>query len=52
MDSDDLEPQNQEKKPRPKTLEAISLDAPEEYIAVLDTEVARVGEATAGDDAR
>lgn len=53
MDSDDLEPQNQEKKPAPKNLEEMSIEALEEYIAELETEIARVGEAVAGkQDAR
>lgn len=53
MDSDDLEPQNQKKKPTPKNLEEMSIEALEEYIAELETEIARVGEAVAGkQDAR
>ncbi len=53
MDSDDLEPQNQEKKPTPKNLEEMSIEALEEYIAELETEIARVGEAVASkQDAR
>ncbi len=53
MDSDDLEPQNQEKKPAPKNLEEMSIEALEEYIAELETEIARVLETLAGkQDAR
>ena len=48
MDEDDLEPQHQEKKPATKNLEEMSLEALEEYIAELETEIARVGEAIAG----
>ncbi len=53
MDSDDLEPKNQEKKPAPKNLEEMSIEALEEYIAELKTEIARVLETIAGkQDAR
>lgn len=48
MDKDDLEPQHQEKKPATKKLEEMSIEALEEYIAELETEIARVGEAIAG----
>ncbi len=53
MDEEDLEPQHQKKKPAPKNLEEMSIEALEEYIAELETEIARVGEAVAGkQDAR
>ncbi len=48
MDEDDLVPQHQEKKPATKNLEEMSIEALEEYIAELETEIARVGEAIAG----
>jgi uncharacterized small protein (DUF1192 family) len=48
MDSDDLEPQHQEKKPPPKNLEEMSIEALEEYIAGLEAEIARVREAISG----
>ncbi len=48
MDEDDLEPQHQKKKLAPKNLEEMSIEALEEYIAELETEIARVGEAIAG----
>lgn len=53
MDSDDLEPRHQKKKPAPKNLEEMSIGALGEYIAELETEIARVGETIAGkQDAR
>ncbi len=53
MDSDDLEPQHQKKKPAPKNLEEMSIETLEEYIAELEAEIARIREAIAGkQDAR
>ena len=40
MDEDDLLPQT--KKPEPKNLEPLSIEALEEYIAGLEAEIARV----------
>lgn len=45
MDIDDLEPQH--KKPPPKNLDVLSIQALVEYIAELETEIARVREAIA-----
>lgn len=39
MDFDDLEPQHQ--KPKPKNLDEMSIEALEEYIGDLETEIAR-----------
>ena len=51
MDSDDLEPKK--KKPAPKNLEEMSIEALQEYIAEMEAEIARVREAIAGkEDAR
>jgi uncharacterized small protein (DUF1192 family) len=51
MDTDDLEPKK--KKPAPKNLEEMSIEALQEYIAEMETEIARVREAIAGkEDAR
>ncbi|MCH7936150.1 MAG: DUF1192 domain-containing protein [Proteobacteria bacterium] len=53
MDEDDLEPRHQKKKPAPKNLEEMSIEALAEYIAELEAEIARVGEVIAGkQDAR
>ena len=46
MDTDDLEPE--QKKPEPKNLEEMSIEALEEYIAELEAEIARVREVIAG----
>ena len=46
MDTDDLEPE--QKKPEPKNLEEMSIEALGEYIAELEAEIARVREAIAG----
>lgn len=46
MDTDDLEPE--QKKPEPKNLEEMSIEALEEYIAELEAEIARVREAIDG----
>ncbi len=43
MDTDDLEPGK--KKPQPKNLEIMSIEALGEYIGELEGEIARVGEA-------
>ena len=43
MDVEDLEPQK--KRPEPKKLEEMSIEALSEYIAELEAEVARVREA-------
>ena len=40
MDSDDLEPQT--KKPKPKDLSDLSIDALHDYIADLEAEIERV----------
>ncbi len=45
MDTDDLEPEK--KKPEPKNLEIMSIEALGEYIGELEAEIARVGEAIA-----
>ncbi len=51
MDTDDLEPKK--KKPAPKNLEEMSIEALQEYIAEMEAEIARVREAIAGkEDAR
>ncbi len=51
MDTDDLEPKK--KKPAPKNLEEMSIEALQEYIAEMEVEIARVREAIAGkEDAR
>ena len=53
MDEDDLEPQHQKKKPAPKNLDEMSIEALEEYIAELEAEIVRIREAIAGkQDAR
>jgi len=41
MDIEDLEPQK--KKPAPKDLDAMGVEQLEEYLAVLEVEVERVG---------
>jgi uncharacterized small protein (DUF1192 family) len=46
MDTNDLEPE--QKKPEPKNLEEMSIEALEEYIAELEAEIARVREVIAG----
>ena len=46
MDTDDLEPE--QKKPEPKNLEEMSIEALGEYIAELEAEIARVREVIAG----
>tara|TARA_B100000315_G_scaffold132608_1_gene122104 strand:- start:313 stop:495 length:183 start_codon:yes stop_codon:yes gene_type:complete len=46
MDTDDLEPKK--KKPEPKNLEEMSIEALGEYIAELEAEIARVRETIAG----
>ncbi|MBC8339327.1 MAG: DUF1192 domain-containing protein [Rhodospirillales bacterium] len=46
MDTDDLEPEK--KKPAPKNLEVMSIEALEEYISDLEAEISRVREAIAG----
>ncbi len=46
MNTDDLEPE--QKKPEPKNLEEMSIEALEEYIAELEAEIARVREVIAG----
>jgi len=48
MDTDDLEPEK--KKPAPKNLEVMSIEALEDYIADLESEISRVREAIAGKD--
>ncbi len=51
MDPEDLEPQRQ--KPKPRNLEVMSLEALEEYIAELETEIARIrGVIAAKEEAR
>lgn len=51
MDTDDLEPQ--QKKPAPKNLDEMSIEALGEYIADLEAEIARVREVIAAkEDAR
>lgn len=51
MDTDDLEPQ--QKKPEPKNLDEMSIEALGEYIAELEAEIARVREVIAAkEDAR
>ena len=42
MDTDDLEPLR--KKPKPKNLEEMSIEALNDYIADLETEIARARE--------
>jgi len=42
MDIDDLEPQGQ--KPKPRNLEEMSIEALQEYIAELESEIARARE--------
>ncbi len=46
MDTDDLEPKK--KKPAPKNLEEMSIEALQEYIAEMEAEIARVREAIDG----
>ena len=46
MDTDDLEPV--QKKPKPRNLEEMSIEALEEYIADLESEIARAREMIAG----
>jgi uncharacterized small protein (DUF1192 family) len=46
MDADDLEPKK--KKPAPKNLEVMSIEALNEYIGDLEAEIARVRDAIAG----
>ena len=48
METDDLEPQHQKQKPALKSLEELSIEALEEYIAELEAEIARVREAISG----
>ena len=51
MDPEDLEPKT--KKPAPKNLEVMSIEALHEYVAELEAEIARVREAiTAKEKAR
>ena len=45
MDMDDLEPRD--KKPEPKNLDVMSIEALDEYIAELETEIARIRQAIA-----
>jgi len=45
MDTDDLEPQ--QKKPEPKNLDDMSIEALGDYIAELEAEIARVREVIA-----
>jgi len=45
MDLDDLEPRD--KKPEPKNLDVMSIEALDEYIAELETEIARIRQAIA-----
>lgn len=49
MDTDDLEPKKQ--KPKPKNLEEMSIEALKEYIADLESEIARVRESIAAKQA-
>ena len=42
MDPEDLEPKT--KKPTPKNLEVMSIEALHEYVAEMETEIARVRE--------
>ena len=49
MDVDDLEPQKQ--KPKPRNLEEMSIEALQEYIAELESEVARARETIAAKQA-
>ncbi len=46
MDTDDLEPKK--KKPVPKNLEEMSIEALQEYIAEMEAKIARVREAIDG----
>ncbi len=46
MEPEDLEPRT--KKPAPKNLEVMSIGALHEYVAELETEIARVRETIAG----
>ena len=46
MDTDDLEPEK--KKPEPKKLEEMSIEALHDYIAEMEVEIARVHEAIDG----
>ncbi len=46
MEPEDLEPRT--KKPAPKNLEVMSIEALHEYAAELETEIARVRETIAG----
>ena len=46
MDTDDLQPKK--KKPAPKNLEEMSIEALQEYIAEMEAEIARVREAIDG----
>ena len=45
MDLDDLEPRD--KQPEPKNLDVMSIEALEDYIAEMETEIARVRQAIA-----
>ncbi len=45
MDLDDLEPRN--KKPEPRNLDVMSIEALDEYIAELEAEIARIRQAIA-----
>jgi len=49
MDTDDLEPEK--KKPAPKNLEVMSIEALGEYIEELEAEISRVREALAAKQA-
>lgn len=49
MDVDDLEPQK--RKPKPKNLEDMSIEALNEYIAELESEIARARESIAAKQA-
>jgi uncharacterized small protein (DUF1192 family) len=49
MDWEDLEPQRQ--KPKPRNLDEMSIEALQEYIAEMETEIARVREAIAAKEA-
>ena len=46
MEPEDLEPRT--KKPAPKNLEVMSIEALHEYVAELESEIARVRETIAG----
>ena len=45
MDLDDLEPRD--KQPEPKNLDVMSIESLEDYIAEMETEIARVRQAIA-----